>query len=218
MNWFQYFSISVILISYLSSLRIFRLDKSPLLKLFSFFLLFLLLGELFGMAWSKWIWSKTGFTRSNQWFYNFFHAGTYSFYLYFFYKVLSVRYLKRWVQVMGAVYLMFVIYNLSFWQGVYQFNSYTELFSCFIMIFLSIAYYYQLLHAKEIIVLSRDPFFWISTGVLTYHLGSMMGLFLINVMNAISLDKARDIHLIIGFCGILMYLNFTVAFLCLKKK
>lgn len=218
MNWFVYLSIAVITVSYLSSLRVFRLDGYPLLKMFSFFLLFVLLGELFGVAWSKWIWNHTGFNRSNQWFYNLFHICIYIFYLYFFYVVLKVRRLRRVILGISIIYSLFVFGNLFWGQGIFLFNTYSELFYCFIMIFLSISYYYQLLYAREIVALSRDPLFWISTGVLTYHLGSMMGLFLINVMNAISQDKARDIHLIIAFCGILMYLNFTIAFLCLKRK
>ncbi|WP_315823893.1 hypothetical protein [Paraflavitalea speifideaquila] len=90
--------------------------------------------------------------------------------------------------------------------------------ACLIMVFLSIAYYFQLLYDKEIISLKRDSVFWISTGLLVYHLGSTLGLLLINVMHIISIEKARNILLIIQSSAIIMYINYSIAFLCGRRK
>jgi hypothetical protein len=119
---------------------------------------------------------------------------------------------------LAVFYILFAAGNLLFFQGWLHLNTYTELVACLIMVFLSIAYYFQLLHNKEIISLKRDSVFWISTGLLIYHLGSTMGLLLINVMNVYSLEKARNILLIIQSSAIIMYLNFSIGFLCRMRK
>lgn len=218
MTWFLYLSLSIVLLSFISSLRIFKLDFPVVLKKFSFFLLFTFLAESFGIAWPRKIYQLTSFSRGNQWFYNIFHFLTYLFYLWFFYQILQLPRIKKAVRILSVLYILFALINYIFIQGVLQLNTFSDLFACFIMVFLSIAYYYQLLYAKEIISLQRDPFFWISTGIFIYHLGSMMGLFLINVMDIISNEKARHIHLIIQTAAVLMYVNFSIAFLCMRKK
>jgi hypothetical protein len=219
MNWCLYFSLAIVLLSYLSSLRIFRLDSSSIaLKRFSLFLLFTFVGECFGIAWPRVLYLYTPFGRSNQWFYTVFHFFSYLFYLWFFFQLLTMRALRKTVRILSLIYILFALVNFLFIQKMLVLNTYSDLLACFIMVFLSIAYYYQLLYAKELVSLQRDPFFWISTGVFIYHLGSMMGLFLINVMNVISNEKAMDILLIIQVSAVLMYINYSIAFLCMKKK
>jgi hypothetical protein len=218
MSWFVYLPLFVLFISYISSLRAFRLDMALPFRQFSFFLLFLFLGEVFGIAWPKILYRLTPFSRNNQWYYNLYHFCCCLFYLYFFYQILQSARMKKVIKTLTIVYILFVTINIIFIQGFMELNSYTELFNCFLVVFLSIAYYYQLLYAKEVISLKHDAMFWISTGLLIYHLGSMMGLFLINVMNLISNEKALSILYIIQFAALLMYLTFSIAFLCQKKK
>lgn len=217
-SFFLYASLSAVLLSYVSSLRAFRLDTPQPFRHFSFFLLFVLIGEVFGVLWPRYIYQFTPFSRNNQWFYNFFHLLSCLFYLYFFYRVLTLPVIKKAIVLLAIVYTLFAVINLLFFQGVMQLNTYTELFICFIMVFLSISYYFQLLYSSQIVHLNCDTLFWISTGILIYNLGSMMGIFLINVMNAISNEKARSIHYIIQLSAVLMYVNFTIAFLCRKIK
>ena len=218
MNWFLYFSLFIVLISFLSSLRAFSVHGDAVLRAFSWFLLFTFLGECFGVAWPRILYRHTSFSRGNQWFYTIFHFVSYVFYLWFFSKILHLPVIRRVIRVLFLLYLLWAVANYLFIQGMTQLNTFSDLLACFLMVFLSIAYYYQLLYAREVISLQRDPFFWICTGILIYHLGSMMGLFLINVMNMISNEKARHIHVIIQVSAVLMYANYSIAFLCMKKK
>lgn len=217
-NWFQYLSLLFVLLSYISSLSAFRLDMAKPFRHFSYFLLFVLLSEIFGMAWPRKLYLYASATRNNQWFYNAFHFVSYLFYMYFYLLVIPHAKIRAAIKTIRGIYILFAIGNMLFVQGFMHLNTHTELLASFIMISLSIAYYYQLLYAKEIVSLKRDSVFWISTGILIYHLGSMMGLFLINVMNVVSNGMAQSIHLIIQASAILMYLNFSIAFLCPKKK
>lgn len=216
-NWFLYLSLSSVLFSFISSLRAFRLGMPKPFRYFSFFLLFVLLSEIFGVAWSKKLYQYTSFSRSNQWFYNIFHFLSYLFLLYFFSTILNRVVIRKMLRILVATYVVFALGNLIWGQGWIRLNTYTELLAGLIMVFLSISYYYQLLYAEEIISLQKEPAFWICTGILIYHLGTTMGLFIINVMNVIAIERARSILFIIQASAILMYINFSIAFLCRKK-
>jgi hypothetical protein len=213
-----FISLIPILLSYLSSLRAFRLDMPVIFKRFSFFLLFVLFGESFAIAWPRWIYMHTQMTSYNAWFYNFFHFFCYLFYLYFFYSVLSFPGIKRVIKALALLYVFFVAINLAVGQGVLKINSYTELLNTFMMVFLSITYYFQVLKTKEIIVIKHDIVFWISTGVLIYHLGSMLLLFLIEVVNTSLAANAWRLFIIVELSSMIMYLCFTIGFLWAKKK
>jgi hypothetical protein len=114
--------------------------------------------------------------------------------------------------------VFFVAINLAVGQGVLKINSYTELLNTFMMVFLSITYYFQVLKTKEIIVIKHDIVFWISTGVLIYHLGSMLLLFLIEVVNTSLAANAWRLFIIVELSSMIMYLCFTIGFLWAKKK
>jgi len=217
-NWILYLSLFIVMFSCICSLRSFMAGGERLLRLFSFFLAFTFLGEIFGIMWGAKLYHLTSLGRNNQWFYNIFHLFGYTFLMYFFYNILDQKRIKKVISRLVIAFLVFAMSNLLFFQGLMQLNTYTEVLACFIMVFMSIAYYYQLLDAPQLTQLSRDPFFWISTGVLIYHLGSVMGIFLINVMNIISSEKAKGIHTIIMFSSVAMYLNFSIAYLCRRTK
>jgi hypothetical protein len=217
-NWLLYTSFSSLVFSWLCSLRSLSAGGNRKLRQFSFFLLFVVLGETFGILWTTRLHHLLDLSRNNQWFYNLFHLCSYLFLIYFFYQIIYHQGIRKVIRWLVIPFLLFSAINLAFFQGIMQLNTYTEILACFFMIFLSITYYYQLLYAKYVVSLMRDSFFWISTGMLIYHLGSAMGIFLINVMNAISNEKARSIHSIILFSAVIMYLNFSIAFLCQRKK
>lgn len=217
-NAIFYIALFTPVLSYLSSLNAFRLDMPVIFKQFSYFLLFITLGEFFGFAWLMGLYKLTSFARTNHWFYNIFHFITYLFYLYFFHHVIVAARIRRAIKIIAVIYPLFVIGNFLFGQGLLKLNPYTELLNTFLMVFLSISYYYQVLKSKEIVRLQHDTVFWISTGVLIYHLGSMMLLFLVNITNTFSIQKAQGIYVIVLLSAIIMYLCFTTGFLWAKKK
>jgi hypothetical protein len=216
--WLQYVLIAMILISYLSSLNAFRLDMAKPYKQFSYYLLFVSLGELFAFAWQEWLYRLTPFPKYTQWFYNGFHYISYLFIMYFFYQVLRSAGVRNVLKVMGILYAAFALINMLFIQGLIWLNSYSELLASVILIFSSVAYFYQLLFAKKVETIKNNPLFWISSGVLLSHLGSVLALYLINNMTTISLPRAYFFLSLIRLAGIFTYLIFLIAFLCQKKK
>jgi len=216
-NVLLYSSLFMLLVSYLSSLNAFRLDMAKPFKKFSHILLFLFLCECFGIAWPRWLYKLFDLPQPNQWFYNIFYFFTYSFYLYFFYLLLQSPKAKKRILVLWIGYAIFAIFNYCFWQGYWELNTYTLLVSSSLTIFVCLNYYYQLLYAKEIVSLKRDTGFWISTGLLIYHLASTMGLFLINFMGNISHEKALYLLYATRSAALIMYINLSIAYLCHKK-
>lgn len=200
------------LISYISSLRAFRLDMPLIFKQFSYFLLFVFLGDSFATAWPKWVYQHTPFIQSTHLFYNFFHLCMYSFYFYFFYRILQLPKLKRIVIGLCIVYLTFSLVNFSI-NGIMVVNGYNTVLASFIMGFLSIAYYYQLLTAREIVVLKNDVAFWITTGLLIYHLGSTMNLFFITIFESLAIYT----HRIVNISTSVMHLTISIGYLCHNK-
>jgi hypothetical protein len=145
------------------------------------------------------------------------HGSIISF-IFFVTCVLSFPGIKRVIKALALLYVFFVAINLAVGQGVLKINSYTELLNTFMMVFLSITYYFQVLKTKEIIVIKHDIVFWISTGVLIYHLGSMLLLFLIEVVNTSLAANAWRLFIIVELSSMIMYLCFTIGFLWAKKK
>lgn len=209
----QYVNIIFMLISFISSLKAFRLDMPLIFKQFSYFLLFVFLCESFGIAWPKGISDIFHLGKPNQWFYNFFHVLMYSFYFYFFHRILVSAKLKKLVVVFFIVYIAVVIVNFSR-NGVYQFNLTNFQVAAFLMFFLSITYYYQLLSAREFVSLKNDIPFWISTGLMMYHLGSALELSLITYFSKAAAEK---IHMLVMLASLAMYLTYTIGYLCHKK-
>lgn len=208
----RYLPLGMLLLAYISSLRAFRLDMPLLLKRFSFFLLAVFVGEIFGVLWAKEIYKHTPYGQNNQWWYNILHLYMYLFYFYFFYKIFQSPKLKKAVAVLCVSYILFAGYN--FWRsGILKLNNYNDAFAGFCMVFFCVSYYHQLLKAREIIVLKNDVPFWICTGLLINELGSALGLFFITVLE----KTAPAIHTIVMLMAVVMYFTYSIGYLCHKK-
>jgi hypothetical protein len=122
------------------------------------------------------------------------------------------------VKLFAVVYVVFALTNYFFFQGMIWSNTHSELLASLIMISLSLVYYYQLLQAQEIISPATDRPFWISSGLFTYHLGTTMALVLVLTMKNIPIERMMVVRFIVQICAIIMYLMFTIAFLCRRKN
>ena len=209
----------ILFLSFLSSLRAFRLDLPRPFKYFSWFLLFVFFIELMAVVWPRIItFYYLDVSKENHWIYNIYIIPAYLFYLYFYYYFLRSSRVKKIIRITAIVFLFFGLLNLSFGQGLFIFNTYTVLIAGFLMIFLTLSYFYQVLYTKEVILLRRDPIFWISSGAFLFHLTSLLGLFFIVFLNNWYAKAAYATILIIKFASMAMYISYSIAFLCLKKK
>jgi hypothetical protein len=109
--------------------------------------------------------------------------------------------------------LIFLV-NIFLVQKSEVFQSITYSLGCLLIVAACIYYFWELFQNKNYINLVREPAFWICSGLLFYSTCSFPVYALLNFMNNISHAVVLDIVIIADLVYILLYLSFTIAFLC----
>ena len=155
--------------------------------------------------------------------YNLFTSFEFIFYFFLFYSNLKTKSLKKIILYIIPLFIFSVAINLSFIQGLNKtFHTYTFLLgSFFIVIFCCFFFFESVLPEKIDIQLSKQPFFWISTGLLIYYLGSVIinALFEYLTNNALKLEGQRIYGIINNSLIVILYSSYSIAFfLCPDNK
>lgn len=155
--------------------------------------------------------------------YNIFTTIEFLFYGYLFFKHFIKKRLKLIALIFLPVFTALVIFNILFLQGFSKtFNTYTFLIgSFFIVIFCCFFFYESVLPEKIDDQLMRQPFFWISSGLLIYYLGSVIinALFDYLTSNDLRLEGIKIYTIINNSLIIVLYLSFCISFfLCPNNK
>lgn len=198
----------IILISFISSLSTLLIKNDKLIfRLFSLFLFTTFIIELVAqkMAEDK---------QSNIFIYNLFTAFEFCFYFFFFHFVLKEYLKKSKIYYIAALYAALALINIFLVQGQYNFHTYTYILGCTICIILSITYFYFLFKYSKINSLTKDPVFWISTALLLYYSCTLPVFGIINFLTNLAVPFYKELAFIIEFMNIVLYLLFTIGFLC----
>ncbi|MBN9382109.1 MAG: hypothetical protein J0H74_15175 [Chitinophagaceae bacterium] len=187
-------------LSVILSLRSFGQKWAVQYRLFSILLISNLLVEVIAR-----------FMTRNFLLYNIYLIPQYLLYMSVFYFELRSTLLKRIILYMGFIFGALGIINLSYFQGLHSFTSYTYVLAITIMIALSILYFYQIVEQKEMVRLSTEPMFWISTAILISHSGNLPLFLVFNHIAPSLLEKLIYILLVMNF---IMYSLYAIAFLC----
>lgn len=188
-------------------------------KILLYFIPFLLLTvsiELFGY------WSTTKDLK-NYWVYNVFTTIEFLFYSLLFFLHFKKPVFKKLVSAFAPTFVALVILNILLLQGFNKtFNTYTFLLgSFFIVIFCCCFFYESVLPEKIDQQLSRQPFFWITSGLLIFYLGSVIinALFEYLRNNDLQAEGIRIYSIINNILNVLLYGSFCIAFyLCPDNK
>lgn len=192
-------------------------------KLLSYFVPFLFLTvvvELIGWRWG----SNADFVRRIRYgMYNIFTTVEFIFYTSLFYTHFKIKNLKRFTLFFIPLYIILVLINFLFIQGFNRtFHSYTFLIgSFFIVIFCCCSFYEAVLPDKIDDQLSKQPFFWICSGLLIYYLGSVIinALFDYLTSNDLRIEGIRIYGIINNSLNVILYSSFCIAFfLCRDNK
>lgn len=159
----------------------------------------------------------------NYWIFNVFTTIEFVFYSYLFYLHFRKTLLKKMVVILMPVFIIVVILNIFFVQGFNKtFNTYTFLLgSFFIVIFCCCFFYESVLPDKIDQQLSKQPFFWICSGLLIYYLGSVIinALFEYLRNNDLKEEGIRIYGTINHTLNVILYTSFCIAFyLCRNHK
>jgi len=198
-------------LSILSGLTVFAQPNSPsYLKIFPFFLLLTLINELI----AGYLINQGEYTTELYNFYNIVHFG---FYIFLLSKILKSPYVQKIVLYILIGYLFFSIANLLFFQTIHTYNSITYALGCLLVVSFCIYYFFELFRQKYIVRLTREPSFWIVTGLLFYFTCSFPLLASINFMAKVPEIIINNLQTLIQLMNILLYSLYTVAFLCRIK-
>ena len=159
----------------------------------------------------------------NYWMYNVFTTIEFLFYTTLFYIHFKKILFQRIVLVFIPLFVLCVVLNILFIQGFNKtFNTYTFLLgSFFIVIFCCLFFYESVLPDKIDQQLSKQSFFWISSGLLIFYLGSVIinALFEYLRNNDLQEEGKRIYGIINHSLNVILYSSFCIAFfLCRDNR
>ncbi len=135
-----------------------------------------------------------------------------------YYHTLSNKTFKKIILLFIAISSAFAIYNVSFGQGLYSFNTRSMLVTNFFIIIITLLYFYEILKKAEILSLTRVPMFWVSSSFLFYSAGTFLVFSLYEIYRQFSQPISIKIWIINSILYIVLNILLSIALLCVKKK
>lgn len=136
------------------------------------------------------------------------------------YYRISLKRIKPLVIISLAIFLSLALFENIYWSKEHFYSiSLSISFGCISVLFFGLAYFYQLIMGKDILEFKQLMPFWFCLGLLIFYLGSFPYLTFFNSM-AIAKDRhAYQVYQwIFIFLNWIMYLLFTIGFICSKPK
>lgn len=203
-----YIALSTLILSFLASLLSFRLDYPLHLKVFSLLLGCMVVDELGALYLVK------TFHISNLGWYNVFmgiEAWAYALYYSLILQNRRVKLIIRRFLFLFPIFWFIVVFKVF---GIANWNSYLAVTGSLFTICLSIAYYYQLFTASDLIKLTESSEFWIATGLILCYSCSLPYTGMMNFLNKNFPVLSSQLLTMLQILNILMYSLFTYAFIC----
>lgn len=208
-----YFQISSLIFSIYS----YQQKRDKILLYFVPFLLITVIVEFIGWWWYE------HYGIGNYILYNIFTTLEFIFYTSLFHLHFKKRIFRQLVLWFIPGFLLAVILNMLFVQGLTRtFNTYTFLLGSFFVVIFCCCYFYESVLPDNIDKqLSKQPFFWICSGLLIFYLGSVIINALFEYLRSNDLrEEGKRIYGIINHSlNVILYSSFCIAFyLCRNHK
>lgn len=113
-------------------------------------------------------------------------------------------------------YPLLCLVNILFIQRR-DFHTTTYSLGCLLIVVACIYYFLELFQKSNNIILSRQPAFWICSGLLFYYCCTFPLYGLTKLMEALPTVIMQNLFVILDVLNILLYLSFSIAFLCRLK-
>jgi len=182
--------------------------KGPLyLRIFPFFLLVTLVTEI-------WAWELALKGITNTAHYNFISVTGCVFYLYILRHEIFLKRAKKIILIIMISYVILSLYNIFFGQKIDSFHTMTYSLGCFLIVAVSIYYFYELFQVPRSIDLKREPAFWIVSGLLFFYVCTLPLLGVVNYLYTFPDIINAALEQLITVLNVLLYSLFTIAFLC----
>ncbi len=211
-NHLYYFSPIFAAIAFLVSLTIwiFPAGGQRFLKVLSLFLLVNLATETVFAYQAKQ-------NINNLFFGNFVTMLQDSLYLYLLREIVRRPKAKKVLLYCLIIYPAIFIVNVMLIQGSGVFHSMTYALGCLLIVVSCVYYFFELFQQTYSVNLGRQPGFWICSGLLFFYTCTFPLYGATNLLNRLPKVILFNLLHILVLLNILLYLYFTIAFLCRLK-
>ncbi len=124
-------------------------------------------------------------------------------------------FLKKIIVILSAIALLIVVINIIFIEGIWEYPSISNTVLSLLLIFFSLAYFFQLLNRQEFIHIEKQGLFWINAAVLFYF---ALNIFLFMLFRRIISVHQTDYYIIHNIVNIIANILFSVGLLCRPQK
>jgi ABC-type multidrug transport system fused ATPase/permease subunit len=208
------------IIAFIASIYFFLKKGNKLVRYFMVFLFITVCVETVA-----WVWSRPEYrnTESKFLMYNVFFVFEFVCYAVVFYHHFNKLIFRRIAGFFILGIILFGLVNMFFLQGLDKtINNYTLLLGSFFVVLFCCFYFYESIQPEHIDdQLSKQPMFWISSGLLIFYLGSVIITALFDYLRSNALqDQGKRTFIIINhFLNVILYSSFCIAFyLCPDRK
>lgn len=159
------------------------------------------------------------YNLANQWPYNILGIVEIIVFQYIYFEESTSIAAKRIIKIFALLSLSTIVIEAFFYSEVpfMSFLNYSLAISSFLIAVSALLYLRQLVRTEKILYLKSVLLFWISIGLLFYHICNLPITVLSNVLLDLDVDT-YGLLLIQAFAGILMYVCFILGFIWSKEK
>jgi hypothetical protein len=140
-----------------------------------------------------------------------------SFQLYVLREIIAGRKAKRIFLYIFLLYPLVDILNIFLVQQYINFHTMTYSLGSLLIVTGCIYFFWELFQQKSSINLTRQPAFWICSGLLFYYCCTFTLYGLSNFINNMPMVVLQTLFKILIIITVCLYLSFTIAYLCRFK-
>jgi len=141
------------------------------------------------------------------------------YYSFIFCNILQKPSLKKAVIITAIIFSIFACINVFLIQGFYRFHTISYRVGAVMIVVWCFLYFRQLMHSSERIILIKNSFFWMSTGLLFFYLGFFFYFSAFDYIVYKKIKFSKDLWNIISeTLNILLYSCFVIALICPRKN
>jgi len=195
-------------IAFLSSITIYLLkDRQAYLRYFPLFLLVVCIEE------SVSFYRQSIHVLNNLFYYNPYTILVCCFYFMTIYWIIRSKKVKKIIILLVILYPVVAAINILFIQKN-TFHTITYSIGGLIIVALCVYYFFELFQTTTNVNLLRQPSFWICCGLLFYYSCTFPLYGFNNLLASASLTVIKNLIFVFQILDVLLYLSFTIAFLC----
>jgi len=125
---------------------------------------------------------------------------------------------REFLEILLITFITMAICNLLFFQGFYNYNSYTELTADLFLAFLCLYFFYLLLKEEAFRNLLTYEYFWLANGLLLFSFVGWLLYFFYDQLK----EYYKETHINVGgtvndIINLLFYASLIISFVCRRR-